>query len=495
MVAVAAALTVLLAGCGGGKRAAMIGDPLAEALAHAPASAAALAVVATDTKAGPGATLTQLAERLPGGPLALAQGEAALAERLGLDDPAQLRPLLGHPVVLWSPDGQARRVFAAWVVRDGDALGALLAAQQRRGILRATPPESRYAVWTRRDGTALARRGQVLVAGPDPVSLREALRRRAAGRGQWSPALLRERGLGLPRGAVARVALDAHALLSRRPGRERAVPWLAAFERGALTLTPEAGGLRLGARVSTDAGRLAPNDVPIAAGIAAPATRGSGPIVAAVRDPQQTLRFARRTTDLLDPPRLDGLRRIEALLAKYARVSLREDLLDRLTGTLTLTSRDGRTGTLRADLDDPGRTADALGRIGTLARFGGPVADLAGVDLGGLDVEERDGRYALLQDGQLVVALQVVDGGLVASTDPGADLVAAGRAPAGRPPPTAGSLRATVDAALVRGRLGQLLRLPAFARGALTPLGSLVVTARGERGLLDVQVVLPVARS
>lgn len=491
MLAAVAVLVVALAGCGKQEHAVVIADPAAEALAHAPAGAAALAVIATDTHSGPGATLAALGRRFPGGELVVGHGEARLADALGLDEPTQLRPLLGNPLVLWSRDGTAAHLYAAWVVRDGEALGKLLAAQERRGALRTTPDEGDYAVWTRRDGSAVARRGPVVVVAPEPTGLREALRRRAAGRGQWDAALLRERSLGLPGGAVARVALDARALTVRRPAAR--VPWVAAFQRAALTLTPEAGGLRLRARVSTDAGRLAPDDVPIAPGVEPPETRGSAPITAAVRDAQHTLRFARRTTDLLDPHRLDGLRQTEAVLAKYARVSLQEDLLDRLTGTLTLTSRDGRTGTLRADLDDPGRTADALGRVGALARFGGPLASLAGVDLGGFDVDERDGRYVLKQDGKLLVALQVVDGALVASTDPGADLVAAGRAPAGAPVPTAGAFRATVAADLVKDRLVTLLRLPAFARGALGPLGAPIVTARGERGLFDVQVVLPVA--
>jgi hypothetical protein len=39
------------------------------------------------------------------------------------------------------------------------------------------------------------------------------------------------------------------------------------------------------------------------------------------------------------------------------------------------------------------------------------------------------------------------------------------------------------------------LGLPVFARGVLTPLGDAVVTARAERELLDVQLVLPVAGS
>jgi len=494
-LAVAAALAVAVTGCGTKEKDVVIADPIAEALAHAPADAAALALIATDTAAGPGAALARLARRFPGIELVLAQGQATLGQRLGLDYATEVEPLLGNPLVLWSVDGSAERRFAAWVVRDGDRLGELLEGRKRSGALAAAPAVGGYALFVRRDGGAYARRGPLLVSAPDLASLRTVLARRQAGRGQWSPALLRERGLGLPEGAVARVALDARALVARRGGSARRVPWVAALERAALTVSTAAGGLRVRARASTDAGRLAPNDVPIAGGVEPPATRGSGRIVAAVREPQQTLRFARRAVDLLDPQRLDGLRRAEEVLGRYARVSVQEELIDRLTGTATVTSRDARTVTLRAELDDPGRTADALGRLGALARLSGPLADLTGVDLGGIGVEGRDGgSYLVTQDGRLLVALAVVDGALVASNSPGADLVAAARAPAAPRAPTAGSFRANLDAELLKDQLVSRLGLPAFARGALAPLGAARITARGERELFDVQLVLPVAR-
>jgi hypothetical protein len=495
VLAIVVALAVAVTGCGTKEEKVVIADPVAETLAHAPADAAALAVVATDTAAGSGAALARLGGRFGGIELVVGQAQTTLGKRLGLDYATELRPLLGHPLVLWSTDGSVERRFAAWVVRDGGKLGELLAARERSGALVAAPGLAGYALSTRRGGGAYARRGPVLVSAPDLAALRDVLRRRRADRGQWSPRLLRERGLGLPEGVVARVALDARALVARRGGSARRVPWIAALERMAVTITPEAGGLRVHARASTDAGALAASDVPIAPGVEPPVTRGRGRLVAAVRDPQQTLRFARRVVDLLDPQRLDGLRRAEEVLSRFARVSVQEDLVERLSGNATLTSRDGRTFTLRADLDDPKVTADALDRLGTLARFGGPLAGLAGVDLGGVGVDAQDGgRYVVTRDGRLLVALAVVDGALVASTDPDSDLAAAARAPAAPRPPTAGAFRATVDAGLVNDVLAARLGLSGLGRAALAPVGDLIVTARGERELFDAQFVLPIAR-
>lgn len=495
VLAIVVLLAAAVGGCGKKEADVVIADPVAEALAYAPAGVAALAVVATDPAAGSGAALARLVERFPGAELLVGQAQATLGDRLGLDYERELRPLLRNPVVIWSADGTAQRRFASWVVRDAGALGEALERRTKSGALRAEPGLADHEIFTRRDGGAYARRGPVLLSAPDVASLRVLLQRREAGRGQWTRELLEERSLGLPEGAVARVALDAPVLVARRAGRARRVPWVAALERIALTVTPEAGGLRLHARASTDAARLAPGDVPIAPGVAPPELRGQGRVVVGVRDPQQTLRVVRRVVDLLDPDRLEGLRKAEAVLSRYARVSVQEDLLDRITGTATVTSRDGRTLTLRAGLDDPDRTAGALDRLGTLSRFGGPLASLAGVDLGGIGVDEQDGgRSVVTQDGRLLVALGVFDGALVASTDPGVDLLAAARAPAGPPAPTAGALRGTVSAELLKDQLISRLGLPVFLRGALAPLGAPIVTARGERNLFDVQVVVPVAR-
>jgi len=65
VLAMVATLALAIVGCGG-KEEVVIADPLAEALAHAPADAAALAVVATDGTAGPGAALARLGQRFGG---------------------------------------------------------------------------------------------------------------------------------------------------------------------------------------------------------------------------------------------------------------------------------------------------------------------------------------------------------------------------------------------------------------------------------------------
>ena len=483
---VALALAVAVTGCGS-REEAVIADPVAEALAYAPADAAVLAVVATDTSAGLGAE----SARSGGAGLVRAQAQAAFREGLDLDGD-DVRPLLGRPLVIWSTDGSAGTRFAAWVVRDEERLGELLEAKMGSRALSAAPGFGDFALYRLRDGGAYARRGPVIVSAPDLDSLRAALGRRQAGGEQWSPQLLRERGLGLPAGALARVMLDAQALVARRGGSAERIAWVAALERAAFTVTPEAGGVRVRARASTDAEALSPDDVPVAPGEEAPDTRGDGRIVLALRDPSQTLRFARSVVDLLDPSRLDGLRAAEMVLDRFGGVSVEEDFVGNLAGSATFTSDDGRELTLRADLENPKVTEDALRRLGKLGRLGGPLANLAGIDVGGIGVEERDGVSIITQGGTPLLAAAVMDGALVASTNPDADLLAAAGAPAEPPEAQAGALRATVDEQFVEGVLTGL-GLPALAGSALVLDGPLVVTARGEGDRFDVELLLPIA--
>jgi hypothetical protein len=485
---VVALLAAGLAACGHKEKAVVVGDPTAEVLAYVPADADAVLLVRTDARRGPGAALARLGRRAPGVALVAGQVQATLAAGLGVDA-AALRPLLAHPAVAWSTEPAGRLRFAAAVASDTGRLDRLLDDERQRGALKDAGEVDGFALATRPGGSALARKGPIVVAGPDLPALRGVLARRRAGRGQWTRGLLAERRLGLPGDGVAELLTGTRPVRARLDPR---VPWVAALRGAAFSLRAEPGGLRLRARLVTDPA-LAAADVPIAGGAAPPAPRGSGRLVVAVRDPQHLLAFLRRTTDLLAPHALDGLRTVEELLGRYAAVSLQDDVIEHLTGTITLSAQDLSTATARSDLDDPGEVDGILGRFGTLARLGGPLAGLAGVDLMGYGVDERDGAEVVTRDGRDVVALAVAQGALVASTTPGADLGAAAAAPAPTQAlPAEGAVRANVAAPLWQDELIRRLGLPTLARGPLAAFGPLTLTARGERTGLDVQLVVPV---
>lgn len=485
-----AALTVAMlgvaAGCGGTKekgKAVVIADPLAEALAHAPADASVLAVVDTAPRRGASAALARLlAGGLSGG------GLGVLDERS--DDPAPAKPLSTGSVVEWRPRGDLDRRFSARVVADGGELGEQLGRREDAGAIERAGEDGDYALYTDRLGGALARRGPVLLTGPDVGTLRAVLRRRRDARAQWTPKLLAQRTLGLPRGAIARIAIDARAELDRAAPAARRLPWVATLDRAAVTLTPEQNALRVRVRSSVSAG-VAAEELPLALGPQPPRVRGNAAATASVREPRQTLTFLRRAVDLLDPERLAGLRVAETLVDRFANVSFQEDLLDQLRGSATVTSTDGQTVTLRSELEDPDRTAGALARLDRLATFGGPLADLLGVDTGGFDVDEADDVYSLTQEKRLLVKLAVVDGLLVASTDPRADVKAAARAPLEPAAPALGAFRASLVPAFLTALLPRLGAGRA-SPGLLETLGTAVLTARAAPDGLDAQVVVPI---
>ncbi|MBA2348464.1 MAG: hypothetical protein H0V81_09230 [Solirubrobacterales bacterium] len=483
IAAFAAALLGVLGGCGDKKedRSVVITDPLAEALAHAPADAAVLAVVDTARRRGASASLARLlAGGLTGG---------VIGTDTGSGDRAPGGPLTTGNVVVWSPRTGLRGRFSARVVADGERLGEQLARREDAGALERVGEDGDYTLYIDEAGGAVARRGPVFVTGPGPDALRTVLERRRRRQAQWTPALLRERTLGLPLGAIARVSVDAGAELARTGAAAGRLPWVGALQRVAVTITPEVRALRVRVRASVAEG-LPADAFPLAPGAEPPRIRGAGTAVASVREPRQTLGFLRRAIDLLDPERLADLRTAEALVDRFANVSLQEDLIDRLAGSATVTSTDGRTVTLRSELDDPERTAGALGRLSTLATIGGPLAGLVGIDTGGLDVDEDDGVYTLTQDRELLVRLTVVDDLLVASNDPRADLKAAARAPV-RSAPALGAFRATLDPAFLAQGLPQL-GLPRADPGLLASFGAAVLTARAEADGLDAQLILPV---
>lgn len=496
---VLAAVAVVLGACGGGGGSSTsapaepaISDPTAEALAYAPAGAAVLALVETDPAAGPGLELVELAQRLPGVDEIRRQALALVSDRLGLDAEVDLLPLAGAPLVLWSPDAVGTP-SSAWVTASSEGLAAVLSSRVNSGQLTDAGAHRGFTLFSR-PGGAYARRGPVLLSGPSPEAVRATIDLRQGRRGGWDARLVRERSVGLRPGALVTVLASAPVVLDRAtPGLRRKVGALRATQRIALALVPEEDGLRLRLNASLNPEALASSDLPIAAGPEPPVVRGEGQVVVAVRDLAQTLAFARKTVDALDPERLKAVDGALEVLRSFARVDVENDVLGRLTGSATAFSEDGRTVTLNAEAADPKGLEDVLGRLGSLARFGGAIAGLTGADLGGLGVRrEESGAQSLTKDDAPVASFGVFGDALVVSSDPAADLQLAADTPPGEKLARKGALYATATDDVLEDLLVDRLGLPAVARLALGPLGDPVLTARSETDTLRFELFLPV---
>ncbi len=472
-----------------------VADPAAEALGFAPADVPVVAVLVTDPDSPARRDLAGLSRRFPAAELARAQVDGLLRDRVGVGE-RDLRPLLGNPAIAW-----ASRVDAladgglAWIATDGARLEELLEEREEAGRLRRLPPQrgfTRYAA----PGVALAVRGQRLVAAPDPPALAAALGRHRSRRGGLSRAALDERRLGTAPGALLTVLAEAGPLVARAagPAAARGVPWLRAVRRVALRVGAGPGGLVARARLETPAGTVRPADLPIARGPQAPVPRGRGELTAGVRAARQTVAFARGVAAVTRPQELRRIDDTLDLLRRYAGIDVQADLIDRLTGTTTFTAdATGRRVTARGELADPRPAVAALERLRALSSLG-PLADLAGIDTGGLRVQEEGGRFVVLRDDVPLVVLAVRGRVLVASNDPRVDVDAVAAAPPVRlpSPQGPGALQAVLErgaaARLLLGRLG----LPAEAALLLTGLGAPALSAQAELDRTDLLLRIPV---
>ncbi|WP_028063707.1 hypothetical protein [Solirubrobacter soli] len=346
---------------------------------------------------------------------------------------------------------QVQRLTGGWISVALSRGQLWIAAQSR-----AAPP--------RPSGGAVAgtRAGTVVIA-PDAARLQASL----AGAAAAAPTARAEydrRFTGLP-ASGARVAFDPGAALAARSPEVARTVWGQSLREGAAVLVVRGDRITLPFQVTADP--VKPADLPIATGAGTPQADGEGPVVAAVRSPAQTLAFL-RDAGLL--PALDVLGRAPGFL--------RPDVND-LGPQATIVASDQEHLTVRTTPPDPGdwsKKLDRLDALSGLIRFTG-LADVR-IDRGG------DGVYTIENDGELAGRVGVYGPVVVFSTDPGADLAAAARAPAA--PPVDGAAGA-LTVRVAQSLFGSLL--PALARGHV---GDVTGWARAEvssvRGELGVQV-------
>jgi hypothetical protein len=307
-----------------------------------------------------------------------------------------------------------------------------------------------------RGAAAAARDGVVLVA-PSAADLNTAEAAAHAPSARYARATFDRRFAGLPAGAGARVAFDPKTLLAQRSPEAANSAWGRSLRDGVAVLTTSGPEVRVPFRITADPVGLNAADLPLATGPRPPQARGSAPLVVGLRDPAQTLAFARQAglleqLDLLD--QLPGF--------------LKPDLTNLgPNGTVTSTTLDLNHLTARFEPPDPGDWATKLGRIDTLAGLAGKAV------LGGLSIDHRDGAYTLTNDGDLVARAGVYGRALVLSNDPTANLRAAAAAPAAPTPPgAAGALTARLRSSVLATQIPELVRarvgdLTAWARAEL----------------------------
>jgi hypothetical protein len=375
-------------------------------------------------------------------------------------------PLVALAVEQLLPRVSARPLSAAQIGRLTGGRAAVAITGDRVWLAIATDaPAPRPAA-----GAAAAKRDGVVVVAPGPVALRAALDRAARPAARSARGTFARRFDGLPASSSARVAFDPRALLARAGSSQlAATPWARSLRDGAAVLSSAGDRLRVPFRLHGDPAAVGTADLPIAPGPVVPRARGRAFLVSGVRDPAQSLRFA-RSAGLL--PGLDVVDRLPGFL--------RPDLGSLgPQGTVTTSDLFGHV-TLRTEPPDPGDWSTKLGRLDALSgliRVIG-LADVR-IDRG------ADGAYAITEGRRLLVRAGVYGRVVVLSDDPRASHRAAAP-PVSPPPGAAGGLTFRLRPAGLRGRLPGLV---------LERLGDLTGWARAERagmtGALEVRVRLP----
>ena len=302
----------------------------------------------------------------------------------------------------------------------------------------------------------------VVLSAPDPAAGRAATAQAGEASAAYARDTFAKRFDGLPADAGARVAFDPRRLLAQREPKIAATRWGRSLRDGAAVLARTGDGLRVPFRITGEPVGLTAADLPFATGPAAPPTNGHAALTVGLRDPAQTVAFAREADLVPALTLVDSLPGI-----------VKPDLTD-LGPAATLTSADARTVTARTTPPDPGDWDTKLNAIDTFSGL-----------IGGLDITQRDGAFTIAQNGELLARAGVYGPALVLSNDPRADLRALATAPA--TPPLAGAhggLTLTGSPDLLKPYLpgivrGRIRALNAWARVETTALtGELQIPLR-----------------
>jgi hypothetical protein len=402
------------AGCGGGDDS---GSALDSVLAFLPKDTTFVVAIDTDTDGDQFQALGELLDKFPFGD----QFRSSLRDQLeqssgGVSFNDDLKPVLGNPLVVGSPDQQAINGATSFVVafqaKDKDALDELV---DKLGA-RKTGEASGATLYSR-DGDVFAVKDDVVVSANDEALLKQALER-AEGDDHFDEDAFNEGLDGLPESAVARVYANVEALLKADPSSAdaRKVKWIASLRTLGLTASAKNDSIDIDFRLRTE-GDLADEDLPVApGGEAPPVIKRDGEVGLGIRDLAHIVKFAENAAQAIDPAGFGDYAQAKQTIDKQLGVSLDDDLIGQLTGNLAASAALGGDFGLRSELKDPRAFERTLAKVADVLPSFAEGAGLGTVALS--KPKAGEDFYALAQpDGDSIV-FGVVGDVLVVSSDP-----------------------------------------------------------------------------
>jgi uncharacterized protein DUF3352 len=418
-LALAVSLVALaVAGCGGG------GDsdgPLDEALGYLPKDAPFAVAIDTNLKGDQYQALGRLAGKFPFGGQLERQLEQQIERGGNVNFDKDVRPLLGNPFVVgavnarsFAGDRSSDQFVGAIKAKDGGKLEDFV----RKEGAEEDGEKNGAKLYRGDDGDSFAIKDDVLIVAGTKQVLEGALEQRERDdrldKETFDKALR-----GLPEKSLLRVYSDVGGLIQADPDARQArrVDWVAALRTLGLTASAANDGISIDFKLHTDGRELQEEDLPIAAGDEAPEiVRRPGELGIGLRDPSQIVDFAQAAGQAVDPAGFGQFQAAKVQIERRLGVDIDRDIVDQLTGDVSVNvAPNGRFG-LRAELKDPAAFERTLRRVAdTLPR----VAQSLGAGTVGLAKPKRGGDfYALAQpDGDSIV-FGVVHRALVVSNEP-----------------------------------------------------------------------------
>lgn len=483
-----AAVSVAASGCGGSSSGS--GD-LGNVLSYVPADTPFAVQLDTDLEDGQYKALDAILNRFPGADTIKSLLKAQLAKGVqGADFDKDIKPLLGNPAVIsatdvgsFLSDSEQAGFVAALQVDDKDALN---------NLIDKTKPQKRGEV----SGATVYQDGDTFFAVNDDVvvlagsrELLEAALKRADGGDHLSESDF-DAGLeGLPDDALARVYVDVESLLKQSgdAAAARRIEWVDSLRTLGLTITAHKSSIDVEFNAVTKGDDLTNEDLPLASGDEpAKVVKRPGEIGLGLRNPRQLVRFFETALQGVDPKTFGEYEQGKRAIAAKLDLDIDKDLIDQLTGNLSVSATLNGDFAARAEVKDPAAFTKTVDKVAKALPQLGSTLGIEGVS-------RRGNLYEARLSGGGTFVFGMADDSLVVASDP-----ARARAMAAGEPETVegakGSLALSADA---EGLARQLLTkiapqfgipepiVPVFARPFGDLSGSVTTSTDGLKGKLS----------
>jgi hypothetical protein len=419
LLACLAALAV--AGCGGDDSGS---SGLGATLSYVPADTPFAISIDTDLEGEQWKSLDSILNRFPGADVIknLLKAQLSMGQE-GVEFDKDIKPLLGNPAVISATDvtsflspSEEDNFVAALEVKDTDKLDSLIektGAKKQGEVAGAT-------VYQDQDTSFAVDDDVVVLAGSR--ELLDAALKRADGGDSLSEDDF-DKGLeGLPDDALARVYVDVQGLLgqSEDAAAARKIKWVEALRTLGLTVSARKDSIDVEFNLRSDGDSLTDEDLPVASGEeAAKVVQRPGEIGVGLRDPGQLVTFFESALQAVDPDSFGQYEQAKRAISAKLDLDVDKDLIDQLTGNLSVSATIGGEFGVRAEVKDPEAFAKSVAKVAdALPEFGlGDNVTRAG-DLYTLHGSDGPSFVFGVVNGALVVATDAARARSVATAQP-----------------------------------------------------------------------------